>query len=256
MSIRSALVSASLSFLAIGCGGAGVTKKPTSEPPADMAAAASERGALIDYFTNTKLVGLTITDGQNTATSAADGTFALPSPTEATLAPTVSGSSGGSTYGKLHLPAGTATAAIADRGPIPMPTTDTFALEQDVLNNDQTKALVQIIVLPTGACTAIAGGTLTVNSPAGAMVKYFANGGLPSVSATSFAEVDGTLNKPAAVVYNVELGQQLDLTIDVPGCTMAPKGTAMNGLALDGTVDTTEPTEPGDVSSSLVFMLQ
>jgi hypothetical protein len=140
-----------------------------------------------------------------------------------------------------------------NRGAIPIPSSSAFSLEQQVVANDQTMALIYVTLLKTGACTAIAGGTLTVNSPAGALVKYFTTQGLPT--ATSFQEVDGSLSKPAAVVYNVPPGQQIDITVNHPTCKQVAKGSPFNGLIFSGHVATVA-TEPGDVNSSLVYVLE
>ena len=208
-----------------------------------------QHGVVIDYFTNAPQAGFTVTDGQNMTTTDANGNWLLPAPAGVALAPTVTGSM----YTTLHLPEAMASGVDVDRGAIPIPSLSTFGLEQQIVANDQTMALIQITVLKTGACTAIAGGTVTVNSPAGALVKYFTTQGLPT--APSFQEVDGSRNKPAAVVYNVPTGQQIDITINVPNCTMAPRTIAIDGMLLSGNVDT-EPTEPGDVNESLVYALQ
>lgn len=208
-----------------------------------------QHGVVIDYFSNAPLAGFTLTDGQNTTTSDAAGNFVLPAPAGVVLAPTVTGPM----YTTLHLPEATASGVDVNRGAIPIPSASTFGLEQQVVANDQTMALIQITVLKRGACTAIAGGTVTVNAPAGAMVKYFTTQGLPS--ATNFQEVDGSRNKPAAVVYNVPPGQQVDITINHPTCHQASQDTAINGMILSGKVATVA-AEPGDVNASLVYVLE
>ena len=246
----------SIALLAAGCGGGGSTGTGGGGTTPDMSSAGDaaptivgQHGVVIDYFTNAPQAGFTVTDGQNTTTTAADGSWLLPAPTGVALAPTVTGAM----YSTLHLPEAMASGVDVDRGAIPIPSSSTFSLEQQVVGNDQTMALVQITVLKTGACTAIAGGTVTVNSPPGALVKYFTTQGLPT--ATSFQEVDSANNKPAAVVYNVPAGQQIDITINHPTCTMVPRTMPIDGMLLSGNVDT-EPTEPGDVNESLVYAMQ
>ena len=250
-SSRFALVAA---LLAVGCGGSttgtgGGSSSDMSNPVDAGPTIVGQHGVVIDYFTNAPLAGFTVTDGQDTTTSDADGNFVLPAPAGVALAPTVTGPM----YSTLHLPEAMASGVDVNRGAIPIPSSSTFGLEQQVVGNDQTMALIQVTVLKTGACTAIAGGTVTVNSPAGALVKYFTTQGLPT--APSFQEVDGAHNKPAAVVYNVPVGQQIDITINHPTCKQASTEGPLNGMLLSGHV-ATEATEPGDVNASLVYVLE
>jgi hypothetical protein len=206
-----------------------------------------EHGRLVDYFTNMPLAGLTVTDGTNSVTTSADGTYVLPAPMGTTLKPVASGTG----YATLYLPEGTAEGVDVDFSDVVMATTSNFALEQSILANDQTKSLVHIALHKTGACTTVAGGTITVNAPANAKVAYFAPSALP----TGTSMIDRPSNQPIAIVYNVEPGSDLDLTWNVPGCTVAPVGTVRNGLALSGKV-TTMATEPGDNTAALNFVLQ
>src|ERR1700720_1051377 len=110
-----------------------------------------EHGVIIDYFTNAPQAGLTVTDGQNTTTSDANGVFVLPAPMGVALAPTVTGPM----YSTLHLPEAMGAGVDVNFGTIPIPSSSSFALEQQLVANDQTMALVQITLLKTGACTAI-----------------------------------------------------------------------------------------------------
>ncbi|MDB4969961.1 MAG: hypothetical protein JWN44_5650 [Myxococcales bacterium] len=240
---------------AVGCGGSGSTMTSGSNP--DMSSGVvdagptieGQHGTVIDYFSNMPLAGFTVSDGNNTTTTDANGGFLLPAPAGVALAPTVSGPM----YTTLHLPEAMAAGVDVNRGAIPIPSSSTFMLEQQVLSNDQTKALVQITVLKSSTCASIAGGTITVSSPAGASVKYFTTQGLPT--GTAFAEVDVARNKPVAVVYDVEPGEQLELTITHPTCTVAPRSKPVDGMLLSGHVLTTA-TEPDDHNSSLVFLLE
>jgi hypothetical protein len=241
---------------AFGCGGSGNgggtgtgTMSDMSSGMADGPTIVGEHGTLTDYFSNAPLAGFTITDGQNSTTSDADGNFVLPVELGATLKTTVTGPM----YTMLFLPDGTASTTSPDRGYIPIPDVMGLGLEQQILGTDPTKALIQITVLKTGACTSLAGGTLTVNSPAGAQVAYFTTQGLPTGSA--FADVDVGRHKPVAVVYNAEPGVDIDVTIHHPTCTQVAPGTTMDGYALTGKA-TTMPLEPGDNNTSLVFALE
>jgi len=235
--------------LVAGCGGSKSTGSPDMVMVADMGGPVieGEHGTLVEYFTMMPVAGLTVTDGTNSVTTGADGTFVLPAPLGATLKPFA----GGPGYATLYLPEATAEGVDVDRGIVPMAQTSSFMLEQSILANDQTKALVHILLVKSGSCTSVANGTVTVNAPATAKVAYFSTAGLPTAPTMS----DIGAPKPAAVLYDVDPGATLDVKVDVPGCTTAPAGTAVNGMALTGQV-TTMATEPGDNAAALIFVLQ
>ena len=236
--------------LLAGCGGSKTTTTSPDMAAADMSGGpviVGQHGRLIDYFNGMPLAGLTLTDGANSVTTDAGGGFLLPAPMGELLKPAASGSG----FATLYLPEATAAAVDVDRGDVPMATTSAFALEQNILANDTSKSLVHILLAKGGACSSFAGGTITVNAPAGAKVAYFTTSGLPT-SSTMF---DIVAPKPAAVVYDVDPGADLDLTIAVPGCTQMPAGTVLNGMALTGKV-TTMATEPGDNAAALTFVMQ
>jgi hypothetical protein len=206
-----------------------------------------EHGRLVDYFSNMPLAGLTVTDGTNSVTTGADGTFVLPAPMGATLSPVASGPM----FASLYLPEATADGVDVDRRDVPMATLDNFTLEQSILANDTSMALVHILIRKSGACTSLAGGTITVSSPAGTKIAYFSTSGLPAAQVM----YDVVAPKPNAVVYNVAAGASLDVQIDVPGCTQVPFGGSKDGMVLTGKVPTLA-TEPGDNASALIFDLQ
>jgi hypothetical protein len=233
---------------ALGCGG-----KSQTAGSADMSngidgpVIIGQHGTVIDYFTGNALAGFAVTDGNQSTTTDAGGNWTLPAPVGAALAPVVTGPS----YSNLFLPGATAAGVDVDWGPIPIPSSNTFMLEQNLVKADSTKALVQTTIVKTGSCTSVAGGTLTVNSPAGTSVAYFNTQGLPT--ATSFADV--TLHRPVAVVFNLPPGANLDVTIQHPTCAQLPPGTTVHGATLTGQVKTLA-TEPGDNNSSLVIAVQ
>ena len=204
------------------------------------------RGTVIDYFSSMPLAGLTVTDGPNTTTTDASGNWTLP--TTGPLAPIVSGSM----ESALQLPQALAGSVEVDQGAIPIPNSSTLALEQQIVGADSSKALVQVTVLQAPTCASIAGGTLTVDSPAGAAVAYFTAAKLPN--GTSF--IDGvTDHRPVAVVYNLTPGADLAITLNIPGCTQAPPNTTFGHATLTGKV-ATQALEPGDNNSSLVLIAQ
>ena len=236
--------------LVTGCGGAKsstamMTSPDMSTPPDQITPGL--RGTVIDYFSSMPLAGMTVTDGPNSTTTDASGNWTLP--TTGPLAPVVSGPM----YSTLYLPQATAGSVEVDQGAIPLPNSSGIALEQNILGADSTKAIVQVTVVQAPTCPSIAGGTLTVDSPAGASVAYFTDQKLPT--GTSF--IDGTTeHRPVAVIYNLTPGVEFEVTLNLPGgCTQAPPDTLFNHSSLNGKV-TTAAVEPGDYNSSLVLIAE
>ena len=156
------------------------------------------RGTVVDYFTDKPVAGLTVVDGDNTTTTDANGNWELP--TTGPLAPAVSGP----TYSTLYLPEATPGSVEVENGAIPIPSVEAIGLEQQLLGSDSTKALVQVTVVQEPTCASIAGGTITVVSPADAKVAYFTSQKLPT--ANSF--IDGiTGHRPVAVIYESRAGR-------------------------------------------------
>jgi hypothetical protein len=113
-------------------------------------------------------------------------------------------------------------------------------------------ALVHVVVVPTGSCTSVAGGTLTVTSPAGAQVMYFATTGYPSTSQTSFADLhDG---RPVADIYDATPGATLTVQVSHPTCTMVPFPAPYGGGTLTGVVPLAA-SEPGDANAAMIIVL-
>lgn len=214
----------------------------------DMAGVAvvGQIGRVVDYFEKTPQAGFTVTDGTNTTTTDSDGRFVLPAPTGEKLAPVITGPS----YTQLFLPEATVIDSGIDRGEIPIPTAASLNLAQQVTGADTTKAIVYITLIKTGACTSLAGGTLTVQSPAGTSVGYFTPQGLP----TGSAFIDRTGNLPVAVVYNVPPGEDVTFTLENTPCQLAPDMPVRGGL-YTGHVQTAA-LEPGSNNSSLIFAVE
>lgn len=235
--------------LLVACGGGGQSAMDAATPP-DMAGPMiiGQHGVVIDYFNGTPLAGFTVTDGDTlTTTTDATGHFVLPAPMGEKLSLVVTGPS----YTHLYLPELTAVDADVNRGDIPIPDASSFGLAQQVLGSDPSLAVVYITLVRTGACTSLAGGTLTVDSPAGVGVKYFTSQGLP----TGASFIDRSGNLPVAAVYDVPPGADLEITLDHPTCKLAPAGTKLDGASFTGHVQTAA-SEPGDNNSSLVLIVQ
>ncbi|HEX6838299.1 MAG TPA: hypothetical protein VF334_17100, partial [Polyangia bacterium] len=147
-----------------GCGAGHGTGPADLAPAVPDGGIVGQHGRVIDYFNLTPLAGFTVTDGANSTTTDANGEFLLPAPMDTDLAPTVSGPS----YSTLELAKIQASATDVSLGDVPIPSSATFLSELSLTSADPSKALVQVIIVPTGNCTSVAGGTITVTSPADA----------------------------------------------------------------------------------------
>jgi hypothetical protein len=234
--------------LLVACGGGQAASDMAPAPP-DMAGPmmVGEYGTVVDYFTKMPQVGFTVTDGTETTTTDANGRFVLPAPMGAKLALMITGPS----YTHLYLTEMIAVDPGVDRGEIPAPSISSFGLGQQVMGSDPTKAVVYITLVRTGACTSLAGGTLTLLSPAGASVAYFTSSGLP----TGASMIDRSGNLPAAVVFNVPPGQDITFELNHPTCKLAAADSKLDGATLTGHVQTVA-AEPDDNNSSLELVVE
>jgi hypothetical protein len=220
----------------------------------------TEHGLVYDYgtfLTSGTLVavpGLTVTDGDETATTDATGNWSITLPLSATLHPVVTGTSKGDPYSNLMLPTATAAASDVDWGNIIFPDVSTFQLERVTLGSDDAQAVVHVVTDLSGACTSVAGGVLTVTSPPGAKVNYFDSTGYPSATATSMVDppVPG---RPVADIFDLTPGADITLSVTHPTCHLAAYPVTVTGASLTGQV-TTKAAEPGDNNSAMNIVLE
>jgi hypothetical protein len=213
----------------------------------------TEMGTLVDYETLAPVVGLTVTDNGVSATTDSQGAWSLTVPSNVTaIQPVVTGTSAGSAYSKLYFPV-LSPVGVVNTGTNVIPDSSTLALEQQILANDTTKALVQIVAVAAPSCASAVGGTLEVVSPAGAPFRYFSTANVPATTVSSFQDVKAP--RPVAVVYNIPVGSQVTVAVTHPTCTLAPFPAVAGGETVTGQA-TTIATEPGDVNGSLVIVLQ
>ena len=230
---------------ASGGGDAGV-----SNDTGATAGSVVEHGAIVDYFSLKPVAGLTVNDNGATTKTDANGAWSLTVPSTSTSQPIVTGPA----YTQLLFPDSTPTGAEVDFGTSVMPDSSTYNLEQNSLNAfDPAKALVQVVLVATGACTSVVGGTAKVVSPAGATLTYFATSGIPSATETTFQDVKP--NRPVVVISNIDVGAELVVQIDHPTCKQAPFPTTYAGKTFSGHVRT-EAAEPGDINAALVIVMQ
>jgi hypothetical protein len=213
----------------------------------------TEMGTLVDYETLAPVIGLTVTDNGVSATTDSQGAWSLTVPSNVTtIQPVVTGSSAGTAYSKLYFPV-LSPVGVVNTGTNVIPDSPTYALEQQILANDTTKALVQIVAVAAPTCASVVGGTLQVVSPAGAEFRYFSTANVPATTVSSFQDVKAP--RPVAVVYNIPVGSQVTVAVTHPTCTLAPFPAVAAGETVTGQA-TTIATEPGDVNGSLVIVLQ
>ena len=234
-------------------GGGGQTGDDSSGPAVNEHGVVYDYGTLLSTGTLATVGGLTVTDGSHTTTTAADGTWSLQLPLGSTLAPVVTGTSKGDPYSYLILPTATAAGTDLDWGNIITPDVSTFMLERLTLGSSDTDAIIHIVAITTGACTSLAGGTLTVTSPPGAKVNYFDTQGYPAAAQTSMVDPP-VPQRPVADIYNVAAGTQLTFTVTHPTCHLSAYPVTSNGGTFNGQV-TTKTAEPGDNNSALNIFL-
>ncbi len=208
----------------------------------------TEHGVMLDYQSLMPVAGLTITDGAASTMTDAQGMWMLMVPA-GPLAPVVTGPS----YSQDVFPSSTSAASDVDFGPQVIPTASAYNLEQILLSNDNTKALVHLVALPSTTCTDPSGGTVKVLSPAGAMVAYFAASSVPDPALTATQTVMAP--RPIAVIFNVTPGADVSFEFHHPTCTQVPYPATFNGKVLSGKVPTTA-AEPNHVNSALAMILQ
>jgi hypothetical protein len=251
---------AACSSSAPGGNGSGGDDGGTGGGEASSGSTVTEHGLVYDYgtfLTSGTLVavpGLTVTDGDQTATTDANGKWSITLPLSATMQPVVTGTSKGDPYSNLMLPMATAAASDLDWGNIIFPDVSTFQLERVTLGSDDSQAVVHVVTDLAGACTSVAGGVLAVTSPPGAKVNYFDSTGYPSATATSMVDppVPG---RPVADIYDLTPGADITLTVTHPTCHLAPYPVTVTGASLTGQV-TTKAAEPGDNNSAMNIVLE
>jgi hypothetical protein len=261
MRAKASTLAASLILLAsCSSGSSGTPGDGSSSGGSSGGPTVTEHGVVYDYGTllatgNLVTVeGLTITDNGLTATTDVNGNWSLTVPLSSTMQPIVTGTSKGDPYSYLMLPAATAAGTDLDWGNIITPDVSTFQLERVTLGSDDTQAVMHAVVLTTGSCTSVAGGTLTVTSPPGAKVNYFDQQGYPRAGQSAFIDPPVS-RRPVADIYDVAPGTNITFQISHPTCHQAPFPVTNGGATLTGQV-VTKAAEPGDNNSALVVVLE
>ena len=203
----------------------------------------NDHGVVVDYSTAKPVAGVTLTDGTQTHTTDATGSFAFAVPAGVPLSLVLTAPM----YTKTYLPELSLTGDY-DRANIPFPDLQLFHLAQQAFDGyDTSRGIVYIVVTAIGSCASVEGGSLTVVIPTDGKVGYFEKR-FPTASRTTFKANE----TPAAAVYNVPAGTQIRVTMTHPTCTMAPFPVTVGGVTYTGQV----PVEAGDANSVANYYLQ
>jgi hypothetical protein len=222
----------------------------TAEDSAPSGSSIVEHGTIVDYLTLRPVAGLTVADNGVTTKTDSAGAWSLTVPAASMLQPVVTGPS----YTHLLFPDSVASGADVDFGTSVMPDSSTYNLEQNSLSKfDPAKALVQVVLIPTGNCKSVVGGTAKVISPAGASLTYFSTAAVPSEDETSFQDVKP--NRPVIVISDIDVGADLVVQIDHPTCQQMAFPSTYAGKTYSGNVRT-EAAEPGDINAALVILME
>ena len=244
-----------LSVLALsnaGCGGddnAGAApgtdagKDVVTESGVDAGARVTDHGKVIDYDTKKGVSGETVTEGDVSTVTAADGTFTLTplASTPVVMKFTKDG------FTRLDWPE-VMLSADTDRGNVAIVSLSTFQIGSGALDNfDSSLGIAYVAVKAVGACADSAGTAIAVASPAGATVRYVTNG-VPRKSQTSTAAGES----PAAAVYNLQTGVPVTLTLTHPTCKQAAFPHTEGTVTYTGNLS----TEGGDSNSYIITFVE
>ncbi len=211
------------------------TGTPSTGTPSEGSQAVIDTGTIVDYNNKTPVQGAVVTAGDQTVTTGADGMFSLTLQKGEPFQLSVVADG----YATL-LQQQTALEADYKAGSLTIVPQSLASLLTSMLPHyDNTLGVLSVDLVATGACTSEAGATLTVTPAGSAQVAYF-SGGLPddqqlSVKAGEF---------PSAVVYNVQPGVQLSVSVTQASCKEVPFPYTTGGVEYTGGI----MTKPGLVT--------
>jgi hypothetical protein len=190
---------------------------------------ATEKG-IITNFTNHKPVpNATVIAGDQTVTTAADGSYSFTLQKGEPFRLTVVADG----YAKLIEQEATLDGDY-DKGATTIVPTTMATLLTGMLNGyDSNLGVLSVELVPMGGCASEQGAEIEVSPAGSAKVAYMVNK-LPSPTATSVTA--GQF--PSAVVYNVQPGVQLSLTVTHASCSEAPFPVQQGAVKYTGGIST------------------
>jgi hypothetical protein len=216
---------------AAGNGTATGTGTPSGGTASTGSQAVTDTGTIVDYNSKAPVQGATVTAGDQTVTTGADGTFSLTLQKGEAFQLSVVADG----YATL-LQQQTALEADYAAGSLTIVPQSLASLLTAMLPGyDDTLGVLSVDLVATGACTSEAGATLTVTPAGSAQVAYF-SGGLPSNTQLSVKAGEF----PSAVVYNVQPGVQLAIAVTQASCKEVPFPYTTGGVEYTGGI-TTQP---------------
>ncbi len=199
----------------------------------DAASEATQRGRVIVARSEAPLEGATVTIGSRSATTAADGTYAVQVPRGTPYAMVVTAPD----HFKL-LEEEWSVGGDVVRGDTNLLSNQLASLLQGFLpERDPAKGVLAVRVYGVRGCADEGGATLTITPSGAAQVRYFA-GGIPSGAATSVAKGESI----SAVFTNVDPGVPVVVRATSPTCTELARPVTEDGVTFTGVVR----TEPGE----------
>ena len=210
---------------------------PSSDPQL-----VTQHGMIVDFDSNQPIAGATVTANDATAVTDAKGVYDLKVHKDEAFEMNVTSDG----YVKL-VEQETTLSVDYDRGKttiVPMGLAN--LLHNTLQGYDATLGVLSVAVLPTGGCKSEGGAKIDVTPKGVAKIRYFASK-LPSNSETVVAG-----EFPSAVIYNLQPGVAITVTVESPSCTQAAFPIVSNGITYLATVS----TEAGDVTSFQRLFLQ
>jgi hypothetical protein len=184
-----------------------------------------------------------VSAGDQVVTTAADGSYAFAVKKGEAFAMSVTAPD----YAKL-VEQETVLDADFHRGKTSFVSSGTASLLLGTLDGyDASLGVLSVQLLPSGGCTSEAGTRVKVSPEGSASVRYVLHG-IP----TSRADSAAANEFPTAVIYNVEPGVPLTVSVEAGQCTQTAFPIDRDGVRYTGAVT----TEAGSVTSFARIFLQ
>jgi hypothetical protein len=225
-----------LAFSSSGCSSSSDGGTPADAGAADTADSApdtskvKDEGVMVNFDDSRPLAGVTVTEGDVSTVTGADGKFSLVVPKG--VAHTLSFSKDG--FIPQNYPEGILSVDV-DRGKIKIVPQATYDLVTGSFNGfDPSHGLLYIEVETESTCASVTGSTLTLAAHGIEQVRYV-KGGIPSVAQTSINQAELPV---VALFYNVPTDTQLDVVFGDTACAQAafPYNEASSGITYTGSV--------------------